>query len=385
LQNSHSNVKHAALFEPGQAGGIAADNRIIMAPLTRSRAQQPGDVPNALNATYYGQRAGAGFIITEATQISREGKGYAWTPGIYTPEQVAGWKLVTNEVHNNGGKIVLQLWHVGRISHPVFQKDEGKPVAPSAIRPDGDAFVADYHPDGPVVPFVEPRALEVSEIPRLLQDYVHAARCAKDAGFDGVEIHAANGYLLDQFLQSSTNQRDDAYGGSAENRMRLLGEVVDAVLSVWPADQVGVRLSPLGAMNDISDDNPGVLFPAVAEKLSGRGLAYLHIVRATEEVDGIQQVRDESVAIIADMQKAFDGALLVCGGFSPQEAASWVEEQKCDFTVFGKLFLANPDLPQRFSQDGPYNEPNPKTFYGGGSEGYTDYSKLSEEERRKAA
>lgn len=385
MQTTHSDVRHAALFEPGQAGGIAAGNRIIMAPLTRSRAKQPGDVPGQLNATYYGQRAEAGFIITEATQISREGKGYAWTPGIYTPEQVAGWKQVTDEVHSKGGKIVLQLWHVGRISHPVFQKDEGRPVAPSAIRPEGQAFVADYHPDGPQVPFVEPRALEVSEIPRLLQDYVHAARCARDAGFDGVEIHAANGYLLDQFLQSSTNKRDDAYGGSQQNRMRLLGEVVDAVLSVWPAGQVGVRLSPLGGMNDISDDNPAALFPAVAEKLSGRGLAYLHIVRATHQVDGKERVRDESAAIIADMRKAFDGALLVCGGFSPEEAASWVEEQKCDFAVFGKLFLANPDLPQRIAQDGPYNAPNPDTFYGGGAEGYTDYPTLSEHERRKAA
>ena len=370
-------TSHAPLFQPVSIGAIDCANRIVLAPLTRSRAGQPGDVPTDLMALYYSQRATSGLLISEATQISQEGKGYAWTPGIYTQEQRDGWKGVTSAVHDKGGRIVCQLWHVGRISHPVFQPDNGKPVAPSAITPDGQAFVGDYHEDGPTVPFEEPRALEADEIPRLLEDYRHAARMAKEAGFDGVEVHAANGYLLDQFLRSSTNTRTDAYGGSEENRIRLMDEVVAAVCEVFPASQVGVRLSPMGGMNDISDDEPMSLFTKAAQTLAGRGLAYLHVVRETSG-DGplSEEGLNRSEQIIASIREAFDGALLVCGGLKPAVAADWVSSGRCDAAVFGRLHLANPDLAARIAQDGPYNDPDPDTFYGGDAKGYTDYPTL---------
>ncbi len=376
---SENSKAHAELFKPGHIGDLELTNRIVMAPLTRSRAQQPGDVQGGLHALHYAQRASSGLIITEATQISQEGKGYAWTPGIYTDEQIDGWKIATSAVHQAGGRIFLQLWHVGRISHPVFQKDGGKPVSASAIKPDGEAFVGDHHEDGPTVPFVEPRALETAEIPRLIEDYVHAAKCAKEAGFDGVEVHGANGYLLDQFLRSSTNQRTDNYGGSVENRMRLLLEVTDAVCSVFEPGRVGVRLSPQGGMNDISDDDPRTTFVQTAKALSGRGLGYLHVVRQTSGGDDglLSESGDEhSMALIADMKEAFDGALLICGGWSPEDAAQAIADGVTDFAVFGRLHLANPDLAERIAQDGPYNDPNPKTFYGGGHVGYTDYPSL---------
>src|SRR5262249_9583215 len=248
------------LFQPVQVGRYPLRHRIVMAPLTRSRARQPGHVLTARNVCVYAQRASAALIIIEATQVSMQGQGYAWTPGIHSREEVEGWRLVTDAAHQAGGLIFLQLWHVGRISHPSLQPDGMLPVAPSAIKSEGQAFIENENGQGELAPFVTPRALQIEEMPYLVRQYVHGARNALDAGFDGVEVHAANGYLLDQFLQSGTNRRTDGYGGSVENRLRLLLEVVEAVSEVWQPDRVGVRLSPLGTLNDIHDDDPETTF-----------------------------------------------------------------------------------------------------------------------------
>src|SRR5579871_4024465 len=266
------------LFDPLQLGRYSLRHRILMAPLTRSRTRQPGNIPSPLNACYYAQRASAALIISEATQVSMQGQGYAWTPGIHTLDQVEGWRLVTEAVHKAGGLIFQQLWHVGRISHPALQPDGMLPVAPSAIRPVGEAFIENALGEGEMVPFVTPRALDRVELPYLVQQYARGARNAMEASFDGVEIHAANGYLLDQFLCSKTNVRTDDYGGSAENRARLLREVVEAVTPIWGAERVGVRLSPLGTFNDIGDEDPVSTFGHAAGMLSKYGLAYLHLV-----------------------------------------------------------------------------------------------------------
>src|SRR5665213_108496 len=266
------------LFQPFRLGPYELPNRIVMAPLTRSRARQPGNVPTALNACYYAQHSSAALIISEATQVSLQGQGYAWTPGIHSRDQVEGWRLATDAVHKAGGRIFLQLWHVGRISHPSLQPDRMLPVAPSAIKPSGQAFIENENGEGQLVPFVTPRALQTEEMPFIVQQYGRGAKNALAAGFDGVEIHGANGYLLDQFLESSTNQRTDKYGGSVENRARLLMEVVEAVNEVWGSERVGVRLSPLGVVNDIRDADPEATFGAVAAKLSDYRLAYLHFV-----------------------------------------------------------------------------------------------------------
>ena len=364
---------HGALFESLTAGAMTLPNRIVMAPLTRSRSEQPGNLQTAMHAEYYAQRAGAGLIVSEATQISPEGQGYAWTPGIHTPEQVERWRLVTDAVHAAGGRIVCQLWHVGAISHQVFQPDGGKPVSASAWTPKGEAFVGDLHPDGPTVPHPEARALATHEIARLLEDFRHAARTAKDAGFDGVEVHGANGYLIDQFLRSSTNDRDDRYGGSVENRVRLLSEVTEAVCEVWAPGRVGVRLSPTGGPGGSHDDDPDTTYVAAAKALSGRGLSYLHVVRPNDHTgDGSGNEAD----LLAAMKDAFGGFFIANGNFAPEEAAEWVESGRADAVAFGRRFLANPDLPARIRQDGPYNDPDQSTFYGGGAEGYTDYPSL---------
>src|SRR5258706_3097201 len=269
-----------ALFEPYRLGSLALPHRIVMAPLTRSRAAQPGNVPTELNAEYYAQRASAALIITEATQISEEGQGYAWTPGIHSPEQVAGWRRVVDRVHARGGRIFLQLWHVGRISHPTLQPGGASPVAPSALKPEGKAFVAGASGNGELVPMETPRALETSEVGRVVRDYAAAARKAKEAGFDGVEIHGANGYLIDQFISSKTNQRTDRYGGSPENRGRFLFEVIEAVAGIWPRERIWLRLSPLGTFNDISDVAPEVTFGSIFARLNDTKIGYLHVVRA---------------------------------------------------------------------------------------------------------
>ena len=376
-----TDTANSPLFSSVSLGEIDLPNRIVMAPLTRSRSEVPGNLQTGLHALYYSQRASAGLIVTEATQISAEGQGYAWTPGIHTDEQVERWATVTQAVRDAGGRIVCQLWHVGAISHQVFQPDDGRPVSASAWQPEGEAFVGDLHPDGPTIPHPEARALELDEIPRLIEDYRHAARCAKDAGFDGVEVHGANGYLLDQFLRSSTNQRDDEYGGSVENRIRLLVEVVDAVCEVWSPGRVGVRLSPMGGPGGSSDSDPMGLYTAAAGALAGKGLSYLHVVRPNDHT-GDGSGREEGDAIVASMRDAFDGAFIANGELEPAEAAEWIEEGDADAVAFGRLFIANPDLLERIAADGPYNEPDPNTFYGGGAEGYTDYPTLVGEDAR---
>lgn len=357
------------LFTPLKAGAIDLKNRIVMAPLTRNRARAEDDAPYDIHVEYYAQRAGAGLIVTEASQISPEGKGYAWTPGIYSRAQVAGWKAVTDAVHAKGGRIVLQMWHVGRISHTVLQPDGQAPVAPSAIGAksktfDGEGFVETS----------EPRALELSEIPRVIDDYRKAARNAVDAGFDGVEIHAANGYLIDQFLRDGANRRTDAYGGSIENRTRFMREVVEAVTEVWGADRVGIRLSPFSAANNLTDSDPMPLFDRAVDILNGFGLAYLHMV---EGQTGGSRELDEGLSIEA-LRARFDGVYMANNGYDRQMAIDAVESGKADLVAFGRPYIANPDLAERLEQDAPLNALDPVTLYGGGRKGYTDYPALAE-------
>ena len=368
------------LFQPVQVGRYHLRNRIVMAPLTRSRARHPGNVPTALNACYYAQRASAALIISEATQVSMQGQGYAWTPGIHSREQVAGWRLVTEAVHKAGGLIFLQLWHVGRISHPSLQPDGMLPVAPSAIKSEGQAFIENENGQGELAPFVTPRALQIEEMPYLVRQYVHGARNALDAGFDGVEVHAANGYLLDQFLQSSTNRRTDGYGGSVENRLRLLLEVVEAVSEVWQPDRVGVRLSPLGTLNDIHDDDPETTFGTAAARLSDRSLAYLHIVNpAIATLENHAKPEPAPLRMVELMRAKYRGKLIVAGGFDLDAAEDWLRKDRADLIAFGRKFLANPDLPERFRLRAPLNADDRATYYGGGAKGYTDYPSLAQE------
>jgi N-ethylmaleimide reductase len=355
-----------ALFTPTTLGRIDLANRIVMAPLTRNRASVPGCVPNALNATYYAQRASAGLIVAEATPISPMGHGYPATPGIHSDAQVAGWKQVTDAVHSKGGRIVLQLWQVGRISHPSLLPDNALPVAPSAIKPQGQAFTYTGLQD-----YVTPRALETSEIPALIEDYRHAAENALKAGFDGVEVHAANGYLIDQFLRDSTNQRTDQYGGSIANRTRLLLEVVATVSKVWGADRVGVRISPINQFNDIRDSHPQALFNHVAESLNPFGLAYLHVVEIGMSGD-VSQVFD-----FAELRRAYKGNYMANGGYDKARGNVVVASGHADAVAYGVPFIANPDLVERFRQDAPLNPPDQSTFYGGGEVGYTDYPTLA--------
>ena len=358
------------LFEKTSFGSIELANRIVMAPLTRMRSSQPGNVPNALMATYYAQRASAGLIISEASQISQQGQGYPGTPGCYSPEQAEGWKLITNAVHQAGGKIVLQLWHVGRISHCSHQPGGALPVAPSAIKPEGGTFSADWQP----VAFEAPRALETSEISGLVEDFRRAAINAKDAGFDGVEVHGANGYLVDQFLQDGSNQRTDQYGGSIENRARLLLEVVDAASSVWGSDRVGVRLSPYGTFNDMRDSDPVALFTYVLGQLSQRKIAYAHLIEPRSSGAGGGDAVVENMPDTAELfRSAFQGALLSAGGYNAETAKKVVAEGLADAVAFGRFFISNPDLPRKLREGIPFAPYDRTTFYGGGEKGYTDY------------
>ena len=352
------------LFTPAKAGALTLRNRIVMAPLTRSRAG-PGNVPHQLNALYYAQRASAGLIISEATQIAPEGQGYIATPGIHSAEQIAGWKCVTKAVHIAGGPIVLQLWHVGRISHPSFQPGGVAPVAPSAIKPDTKAFTANGFE-----PIPTPRALETDEVLAIVAQYAQGARNALAAGFDGVEVHAANGYLIDQFLQDRTNKRTDRYGGSIENRSRFLLEVVDAVTAAVGADRTGVRISPQNTMNDIGDSDPQALFNYVAQQLSGRGLAYLHVI---EGDTGGAVVPPFDYQHIKDL---FGGMVIANNGFDKQRASKAIADGRADLIAFGKPFIGNPDLVVRLFLDAPLMPLNPETLYGGLELGYTDYPVL---------
>jgi N-ethylmaleimide reductase len=351
------------LFTPIKVGPLMFPNRIVMAPLTRNRAG-PGDVPRQMNVTYYAQRASAGLLITEASPVSPLGHGYPATPGIHTQAQVAGWKGVTRAVHERGGRIYLQLWHVGRISHPSLLPPGEVPVAPSAIRPAGEAMTY----TGPQ-PFVTPRALELAEIPGIIRQYRWAAENALHAGFDGVEIHAANGYLLDQFLRDGTNRRDDAYGGSPQNRTRLLLEVVDAVTAVWDAGRVGVRLSPLQPFNDMRDTNPEATFSHVVERLNDHDLAYLHVTEMGRDAPGAAG----PVFDLGRLRERWHGLYMTNYRYDKSRANAALAAGKADLIAFGELYIANPDLPERFARDAPLNTPDTATFYGGDEHGYTDY------------
>ena len=365
---SSSSESVPALFTPFQIGDIAVSNRVFMAPLTRNRATHGNDAPNALNVEYYRQRAGAGLIITEATQISQQGQGYVWTPGMYTAEQVKGWKVVTDAVHQAGGKIVAQLWHVGRISHVSLQPGGQAPVAPSAIPAKGKTYIESGFAD--VSP---PRALRLDELPGIVADYVKAAENAKAAGFDGIEIHAANGYLLDQFLRDGTNTREDAYGGSIENRVRLTLEVVDAVTKVFGKGRVGIRISPVTPANDASDSNPQPLFNHLVAKLDEAGIAFIHVVEGATGGP-----RDILPFDYDALRKAFKGAYIANNGYDRAMAIDAVAGGRADAVAFGKLFIANPDLVERLRVDAALNAPEPSLFYGGGEKGYTHYPALAD-------
>jgi len=350
------------LFSPVKLGAISLNNRVVMAPLTRNRAGE-GGVPQPINATYYEQRASAGLIISEATPVSAMAHGYPALPGIYTDAQVAGWKKVTDAVHAKGGKIVIQLWHVGRISHPSLLPNNALPVAPSAIKPAGQAFTYQG-----LVDYVEPRALHANELSGIVADYVHATQCALAAGFDGVEVHSANGYLLDQFLRDGSNQRTDNYGGSFENRARLLIEVTQAVVAVAGADRVGVRLSPVNPFNDMKDSNPQGLFNYVTESLNQFNLAYLHVVEGGIHGGGIADPFDFDA-----MRKLFKGAYIANLSYDKARGNAAIASGHADAVAYGVPFIANPDLVERFKADAPLNEADASSFYGGTEKGYTDY------------
>ena len=348
----------ADLFSPLKVGDLTLKNRIIMAPLTRCRASE-GRVPNGLMAQYYSQRATAGLIVTEATIVDPMGAGYPDTPGIYSEAQVNGWRNVTDSVHNAGGLIFCQLWHVGRISHESYL-DGKAPVAPSAIKAEGHVSLV-----RPKVGYPTPRALETSEVPQVVEAFTKGAQNAKDAGFDGVEIHAANGYLIDQFLQDSTNKRTDPYGGSIENRARFLLEIVDGCIGVWGAGRVGVHLAPRADAHDMGDSDRRALFTYVAQELDKRGIAFVF----TRE-----HVADDSLT--PAIKKAFHGVVISNESLDKATAEKLLDDGKADAVAFGKLFIANPDLPQRLAQDAPLNDWDVATFYGGGEKGYTDYPAL---------
>jgi 2,4-dienoyl-CoA reductase-like NADH-dependent reductase (Old Yellow Enzyme family) len=348
------------LFDPIRVGDLELPNRVIMAPLTRSRAVGGGRVPNALMAQYYVQRASAGLILTEATSVTPQGVGYADTPGIWSDEQVAGWKLVTDAVHAAGGRIFLQLWHVGRISDPAFLDGE-MPVAPSAIPAAGHVSLL-----RPKRAYPTPRALDTEEIPGIVAAYRKGAENAKLAGFDGVEIHGANGYLLDQFLQDKTNKRADAYGGSLENRARLMLEVTDACIAVWGASRVGMHLAPRGDAHDMGDANPAETFGYVATELGKRGIAFI----CAREALGPNRLGPQ-------LKKAFGGVYIANEKMTRDSAEQVVASGEADAVAFGQLFIANPDLPKRLKLNAPLNAPQPETFYHPGAEGYVDYPALA--------
>jgi N-ethylmaleimide reductase len=349
------------LFEPYQLGPVHLSNHIVMAPMTRSRAVD-GNVPNPLAETYYRQRASAGLIISEATQVSPQGQGYIRTPGIHSPEQIAAWRKITAAVAREGGKIFLQLWHVGRISHPDFHGGE-LPVAPSAIAADGEVYTAQG-----LKKMVTPRALDLSELPGIVEQFRKGAENAKAAGFDGVEIHGANGYLLDQFTRDGTNHRTDAYGGAIENRARLPLEVTKAVIDVWGKERVGYRVSPTGPFNSMSDSDPRATFSYLTQRLSELGTGYLHVV---DPANGQNRVAPH-------LRKLFNGTFIVNGGYDEASGNAAIANGEADLVAFGVPFLANPDLPFRFGKKATLNTPDQATFYAGEDKGYTDYPALAQ-------
>lgn len=349
-----------SLYDTIILGDMKLGSRVFMAPMTRNRAT-PNGVPGHWAATYYSQRASAGLIVSEATQISAMGKGYINTPGIHCEEQIAGWKAVVNAVHESSGRIFLQLWHVGRISHRSLLPENASPVAPSAITARAQTVI-----ETGFVDVSEPRGLSLPEIQRTIEDYGRAAANAKAAGFDGVEIHAANGYLIDQFLRSKSNARTDSYGGSAANRARFLGEVVEAVLNVWDQGRVGVRISPFGTFNDMCDSNPDETFACVVDLLNEHRPGYLHVVE-----DPIPA--DRKADFFRRLRSAWKGIYVANGGYDAERGEHAISEGTADAVAYGRLFLANPDLPKRLSRRRPLNAPHTKSFYGGNERGYIDY------------
>ena len=355
------------LFTPAKLGPYTLSHRIAMAPLTRMRSD-PGNLPSALMVEYYSQRASAGgLIISEATPVSLRGYGYAGAPGIYDDSQIAGWKRVTDAVHAKGGRIMLQLWHVGRQSHVDLQPDGTAPVAPSAIRAEGYAYTAQGEAE-----FSMPRALALHEIPPIIEEFRAGAERAQRAGFDGVEIHGANGYLPDQFLQDGSNQRTDEYGGRIANRARFMLEATDAAIDVWGADRVGVRLGPSGTYGSMSDSDPAATFGYVTEQLDRRGIGYLHVIEP--RIKGTELVAEGQAAVAArDLRPKFSRTLIAAGGFTQDSAEAILAAGDADFVAFGRHFIANPDLPERFRRGLPLNRYDRSTFYGGDAHGYTDY------------
>jgi len=351
------------LFSHATIGDLDLPNRIVMAPMTRNRADDATGTVGDLQAEYYAQRASAGLIITEATQISPEGKGYVGTPGIHSAGQVAAWKKVTDAVHEKGGRIVIQLWHVGRISHVSLQPEGQAPVAPSAIAAEAKTFTRSGFEETSM-----PRALRADEMPRVVEDYVQAARNARAAGFDGIELHAANGYLLDQFLKDGPNRREDAYGGPVENRARLLFEVLEGLETVWAPGRIGIRLSPWSEFNDAADSDPDASFAHVVDRLNAHGLAYLHLIEGStggERHGGFDALRDR-----------WRGAYMANNGYDDDLARARVAEGRVDLVAFGRPYIGNPDLVERVQSGAPLNQSDHETWYGGGAEGYTDYPAL---------
>jgi len=360
-------MSQSKLFEPFKLGPITLANRVVMAPLTRNRAVPSGMVPSPLAVEYYAQRASAGLLITEASQVSQQGQGYQDTPGIYSKEQIAGWRKVTDAVHANGGRIYIQLWHVGRISHTELQAGGGKPVAPSAIRAKGKTFV-----NGAFVETSEPRALELSEIPGIIDDFKRATDNAIAAGFDGVEIHGANGYLLDQFAKDGANKRTDAYGGSIENRARLMLEVSKAVAAAAGPERTGIRISPVTPANDISDSNPQPLFDHIVDQLNALKLTYIHVIEGATGGP-----RDNAPFDYASLRKRFKQAYIANNGYDLALANKVLEANAADLIAFGRPFISNPDLVERLKTGAPLNALDKATLYGGGAKGYTDYPVLA--------
>jgi N-ethylmaleimide reductase len=361
------------LFTEYKMGTLTLPNRIIMPPMTRSRSAA-GEVATDLMATYYSQRATAGLLISEGTQISPQGQGYAWTPGIYSPEQIAGWKTVTDAVHATGGRIFAQLWHVGRVSHTSLQPNGGAPVSPSAILAEGVKVFVDVQGLGPsggageMIQHSMPRALTIPEIKAIIQEYAQAARNAIAAGFDGVELHGANGYLIEQFIDSQTNQRTDEYGGSLENRLRFLREVVTSVADAVGKEKVGVRQAPLTTLMGAIDDNPEETYIAAARILDQIGIAYIHIAEADWDNAPVMPVTFKEA-----YRKAFSGTLIYAGKYTLERAEEALSKGWADLIGFGRPFIANPDLPYRLQHQLPLNEPDRARFFGGTAVGYTDY------------
>ncbi|USD35943.1 alkene reductase [Ferrimonas sp. SCSIO 43195] len=356
------------LFHPLSLGELTLPQRVVMAPMTRSRTAQPGDVPTPMMAEYYGQRAGAGLIISEATQISPQGKGYSFTPGIYSQAQIDGWKQVTDAVHHNGGRIFLQLWHVGRMSHPSLHAD-GQPVAPSALAPDAQVWIVGDDGIGRMLDCPVPRALTTDEIHATVEDYRQAALNAMAAGFDGVEIHGGNGYLIDQFLRRSANQRTDAYGGSQANRIRFVTEVTESISDAIGADKVGVRLAPFITQRGMDDSEAIDTILLAAGEFNRIGIAYLHLAEA--DWDDAPTV---SLGFRRDLRAAFSGAIVVAGNYHKASAEALINEGLVDAVAFGRAFIANPDLPFRMQRNLPLADiGDPSTLFGGNHKGYTDY------------